>query len=197
MTLGQTFAARVEYQRNMGIGRGQETEQFGEEQLSRCRVEKIIAPHHLTNALGMIIDHNSKVVGGHTIGATNHEIVDLALELADHGIDEPVSPTFTPDPQRGSTTSSLALSTLAGTEIATGTHIGERRGMGGASSRFSIGEDLLTGAEAGVGLTSRNQRCEGEVMVLASLGLPHDHTIVVESERCKIGKSSLGVFGAR
>ena len=34
-------------------------------------------------------------------------------------------------------------------------------------------------------------------MVLASLGLPHDHTIVVESERCKIGKSSLGVFHAR
>jgi hypothetical protein len=69
--------------------------------------------------------------------------------------------------------------------------------MRGPSSRLSIGEDLLAGAEARVGLTGCDQRGKGKGVVLASFGLPHDSTVVVESERSKIGKSGIGVFGAR
>ena len=42
--------------------------------------EQVVAAHHLVDAGQCVVDHHGKVVGGHTVAATQHEVVDDPLE---------------------------------------------------------------------------------------------------------------------
>jgi hypothetical protein len=91
MAFGETFAIGSDHEWNVGIPRVWEPEKFLNVHLTRSRHEEIVAAHDLPDLLPRIVHHHRKVVGGHAIVSTEHDIIDSPFDFADQQIDEPVT----------------------------------------------------------------------------------------------------------
>ena len=54
----------------------------GQPHLPGRRVEQVVAPHHLADALVVVVDHDRHLVGGRAVGPAHDEVVDHALDPA-------------------------------------------------------------------------------------------------------------------
>src|SRR5258708_18665209 len=68
----------------MQIGRRGQTQCSLQINLPRRGSEQIGAAHHMRDALRVVVNRTSEVVGINPIGAKEHEVADLALEILAH-----------------------------------------------------------------------------------------------------------------
>ena len=76
VALGEAGAVGAEHERHVGVGRHRQAEQPRDEHLARRRVEQVVAPHDLLDALVGVVDHDGHVVGADAVVAAQHEVVD-------------------------------------------------------------------------------------------------------------------------
>ena len=143
-------------------------EQFGDARLGCRRVEQVIGAHDFFDVLVGIVDDDSKVVGGNTVVAPDHDVVDRQCDATEEPVvDDRCS--LTAKSNRRTATCRVMLSALTIGEQATGSGVGGRRRTT-VRSAHGLG-DLPSRAEAFVGVAGGGEGVDRLVMGLEARGL--------------------------
>ena len=78
----EALSIGAKHQGHMEIVRHVQTQQPSKMNLSWSCFKKIVAAHDFADALFCIIDDDGKVVGGSSIGTTDHKVINDALVVA-------------------------------------------------------------------------------------------------------------------
>ena len=178
MALGQALTVGPKHERHVDprwAGSAQQVEEVG---LAWRDIKEIVTAHHLLDALVGIVHHDREVVGGHSVVATQHDVVRRVGQLAVEAIYDRHDLTSRPKAKGGGPTGRLPRGDLAIGQIATRTQVAARNRV----RRGSGLADLSAAAEAGKGQTALDELGEGRFVLRTPSGLPHDGPVPIETQ---------------
>ena len=83
VALGELLPVRRQQQRKVAILRRRPAQRLDELQLPGRVVQVIVAADDLAHSHVLVVNHAAQVVGGRSIGAQQHQVVELRVEIAD------------------------------------------------------------------------------------------------------------------
>ena len=180
----------------MRVGRDRQTETGGQPGLRGCGGEQIVAPHHLVDAGGAVVDHHRELVRRSAVAvlpdqrAAHHHVLDPPGDLPVPQVGDGHRRPVAPDPQGGRPARAETLGSLRLGQVSAGSRITARLAVRGGRR---LG-DLASGAEALVRLVA--QSAQRVVVRGGPLGLDQDRRVEVQSQGLEIGSLPLGHAGS-
>ena len=176
----------------MSVRRLRVAQQPGEVGLPGRRRQQVVSAHHLIDALRRVVDHHGEVVGGNTVAATDHEVIDDAGEVAVQQVVDGVHDDVGAQPQCGRPTDLGSPGRAFGLgEVAARPGIGALRSVRRPRSLGDIPSAAITFVQQSAIRQIRDRRVvSGRV-----LGLPLGRLIPRQADRRQIVELAVADVG--